>query len=109
MADPPTPLHFPPTLPFPITITRFLVSPSQEISRGTPLVEYSFTSISTRQALTKSRREGKTALKDLQEWDMVASWESGTEGEVVKWATGIRAGSIIGAHQPRSARISPIL
>jgi RNA polymerase II subunit A-like phosphatase len=97
--DPPTPLSLPSNLPYPIIISRLLSSPDSYISRGTRLLEYSFTSDTSRHALGRARRKGeheggseKKDADEARENDMVGTWDSPVEGTLVQWEEGVKAG-----------------
>lgn len=99
MSDPPTPLPLPPNLPYPLTITRVLAPSNTHISRGDRLLEYAFTSDTSRREL--ERRSWTTARKggqqddEARENDMVGTWEISIEGEVVRWDQEFRDGYIV--------------
>lgn len=99
MSDDPTPISLPVSLPYPITISRLHASPGQSISRGTSLLTYTFTSATATRELARLNRglqpsEG-VRKEDVREWDMSATWESGIEGELVRWAVGIEVGRTV--------------
>ena len=100
MADPPTGLSLPPSLPYPLTITRLLVRPGQSVIRGTPLVEYTFTSDTSRNALSKGVVD-PADTDGVRENDMVGTWESGIEGDLVNWAEWARVGEVVHANHSR--------
>ena len=98
MSDPPTPLNLPPTLPYPIRISRLLVKPGSDVSRGSSLFEYAFASDSSRRALAqRGDQPGQSSSSggNANELDMVGSWESGIEGEVVRWAEWVKPGYVV--------------
>jgi RNA polymerase II subunit A-like phosphatase len=87
-------------LPYPITISRLLISPGSEITRGTRLLEFSFTSDTSRRVLERARRrveEGKAGKAEgedeARENDMVGSWESPVDGTLVEWEDAAKAGT----------------
>ncbi|ORY28173.1 hypothetical protein BCR39DRAFT_535875 [Naematelia encephala] len=92
MSDPPTPLTFPTTLPFPIKITRLIAHAGDTVSRGSSLLEYAFTSDESRRALTSGR--GKED-EEIEEWDLVGVYESPIEGEVEGWDGDISPGKVV--------------
>jgi hypothetical protein len=94
MSDTPTPLTLPSTLPYPIRITKIHLAPPQPVHRGTPIFDYSFTSSTTRKILSSITAASKEK-EGLREYDMVGSWESGIEGEVVRLAPLLREGEIL--------------
>lgn len=94
MSDDPTPLSLPSHLPYPITITRLVAPLQSTVTRGTKLLEYTFTSDTARRAISR-RAEGKIVDREDEraaEGDMVGSWESPVEGELLKWGHGVQAG-----------------
>lgn len=100
MSDSPTPLRLPATLPYPITITRILQDIGAELNRGTPLVEYAFTSDTSRRALAVGKTktdEGVEAKAD----DMVGSWECPIEGQLAKWYPWVRPGQKVDKRDAR--------
>jgi RNA polymerase II subunit A-like phosphatase len=99
MSDDLTPLSLPLTLPYPITITRLHASSSQEITRGSPLLSYTFTSSTNIKELARLEKglppsEG-IRREDVREGDMSATWECGLEGEFVRWEEGIEVGRVV--------------
>jgi RNA polymerase II subunit A-like phosphatase len=94
-----TPLSLPTTLPYPITLTRLHAAPDQSISRGSPLLSYTFTSSTNIRELARLQRgqalsEG-IRREDVREGDMSATWESGIEGDFVRWEDGIEVGRVV--------------
>jgi RNA polymerase II subunit A-like phosphatase len=65
-----TDLTLPRTLPYPVTVSKRLVSPGDEIKRGTPLLYYSFRH--------KSRDDPEVETR-------YGTWESYVEGTVNFW------------------------
>ena len=105
MSDDPTPLSFPQSLPFPITITRIHATPGQSIQRGQALLTYRFTSSTSARELARLAKglnvsEG-IRKEDVREGDMSATWESSIEGDLVRWAEEVAVGKVI---EPRHAR-----
>ena len=102
MSEPATPLTLPSHLPFPLTITRLLARPSSQVSRGVPLLEYAFTSDTSRRELDRVSAWSPSALRtsgqdeDARENDMVGVWESAIQGEVVRWDAAFRPGLRVG-------------
>jgi hypothetical protein len=99
MSDDLTPLSLPTTLPYPITLTRLHARSSQSISRGSPLISYTFTSSTNRRELARLEKglqpsEG-VRREDVKEGDMSAVWECGLEGEFVRWEKGIEVGRVV--------------
>ena len=99
MSDDLTPLSLPTTLPYPITLSRLHARPSQSISRGSPLISYTFTSSTNRRELARIEKglppSEDVRREDVREGDMSAVWESGLEGEFVKWEKGIELGRVV--------------
>lgn len=107
MSDDPTPLSLPSHLPYPIVITRLFPSSSNDaLIRGSKILEYSFTSDTSRRALAKLardksgnvegiRKRGEGEEEGVGENDMIGSWECPVEGEFVKWGVGVKVGMII--------------
>jgi RNA polymerase II subunit A-like phosphatase len=94
-----TPLSLPTTLPYPITITRLHASPNEPISRGSPILSYTFTSdtnlrelarLDRGQALTEGIRR-----EDVRQGDLSATWESGIEGDFVRWQGDVEVGKVV--------------
>ncbi|WRT70407.1 uncharacterized protein IL334_007405 [Kwoniella shivajii] len=97
MSDPPTQLSLPPTLPYPITITRLLVSNGTQVKRGSPLLEYSFLSKEQRDAIAKREKTGRradTSRGEVEGNDRSGTWDCLIEGEVVKWENWAAVGTI---------------
>jgi RNA polymerase II subunit A-like phosphatase len=99
MSDDLTPLSLPTTLPYPITLTRLHARPSQSITRGSPLISYTFTSSTNRRELARLEKglqpsEG-VRREDVKGGDMSAVWECGLEGEFVRWEQGIEVGRVV--------------
>jgi RNA polymerase II subunit A-like phosphatase len=105
MDNPPTPLLLPPTLSYPILVTRLLAQPNQSLRRGTSLLEYTFTSVSSRKALSLSAEERakQPELRDVREYDMVGTWECPLEGEMVEWEDWLHVGTKVERKHIRSA------
>ncbi|WVR00306.1 hypothetical protein IAU59_007449 [Kwoniella sp. CBS 9459] len=105
MSDPPTQLSLPPSLPYPITITRLLVKPGVTVQRGTHLLEYSFMSRAQREAIDKRTKEGRKAeisRGEVDGNDGSGTWDCLIEGEVVGWEDGVRVG--IGIERRQASR-----
>jgi RNA polymerase II subunit A-like phosphatase len=99
MSDDLTPLSLPTTLPYPINITRLHAHPSQSITRGAPLLSYTFTSSTNLQELARIEKglppsEG-VRREDVREGDMSATWECGLDGEFVRFEKGIEVGRVV--------------
>ena len=90
-----TSLDLPLSLPYPITITRILATSSTTVSRGTPLLEYAFTSDAARKALATGQKARDESGQLLREGDMIGVWESGAEGTVDHWESWIKVGERI--------------
>ena len=95
--DGPTPLSLPTFLPYPLSITRVFVTPSDQLRRGSHLIEYKFTSATSRKALDRKAKglHAEEEDKDAKEWDMVGTWDSEFEGEAVKVEDWIKLGGLI--------------
>nr|XP_019044358.1 hypothetical protein I302_07642 [Kwoniella bestiolae CBS 10118]OCF23288.1 hypothetical protein I302_07642 [Kwoniella bestiolae CBS 10118] len=115
MSDPPTQLSLPPTLPYPITITRFLVSTGNQVKRGSPLLEYSFMSKEQCEAIVKREKEGKKAdisKGEIEGDDGSGTWDCLIDGEVAGWEGSVKVGMkierrqssqpLLNVHQPCS-------
>ncbi|WVQ84864.1 hypothetical protein IAT38_007027 [Cryptococcus sp. DSM 104549] len=97
MADPPTPLSVPRSLPYPITIRRLVAKPGDAVKRGTLLLEYSFMSSEQREQVKKRKATGKAADKSKGESDqddMIGTWESLVDGELVQWKD-VKVGTVL--------------
>lgn len=90
-----TPLSLPPDLPYPITVTRVAVEPGVKVRRGDRLLEYTFLSATRRKELEALESQGRDAPDDMRKNDMVGSWESPIDGEIVLWEPTIRPGAQI--------------
>lgn len=104
MSDDPTPLTLPTHLPFPLTITRLFPSSSTTLVRGDKLLEYTFTSDTSRRALSRIAAGKPAGSEDGEprENDMVGSWECPIDGEMVRWGEGVKVGMKI---EKRHARL----
>jgi RNA polymerase II subunit A-like phosphatase len=95
--DGPTAVALPPTLPYPITISRIISFPGTTLSRGQHLFEYTFTSSSSIKALAR-RAKKEAALpgdKDAKEGDMVGTWDSELQGELASWEGWVKVRTIV--------------
>ena len=96
MSDSPTPLSLPYDLPFPLIITRILPTPNSQIKRGDVLLEYTFTSDTSRRALSSnftSNNSGPRNEEEAKENDMVGTWEATIDGIITRWEEMVRPGS----------------
>ncbi|KAL7418267.1 CTD phosphatase Fcp1 [Cryptotrichosporon argae] len=95
--DDPTPLPLPSDLPFPITVTRLLVSPGADVARGSRMLEYSFLSATARKDRAKAEHNGQQGGKSSEAKgnDMVGSWECPVKGTVDRWEAWVRPGTIV--------------
>jgi RNA polymerase II subunit A-like phosphatase len=102
--DGPTPLTLPPSLPYPISVTRIFVAPPDPLQRGSHLFEYRFTSATSRKALSLKSRglPAEEGDDDAREWDMVGTWDSEVEGETVNWEGWLTVGAVIESRQAGS-------
>ena len=82
MSDP-THLNFPPTFPYPITITALAAHPSTNVERGTRLLSYSFVH----------------AIPNAPAEKRFGTWDSTIEGTVDKW--NFRPGDVVSARKAR--------
>ncbi|AFR96852.2 RNA polymerase II subunit A domain phosphatase [Cryptococcus neoformans C23] len=101
MSDPPTPLTLPPTLPYPITLTRLVARPGDKVKRGSRLFEYTFMSSDLKEKVARRRsQEGGTGeIEDEKEKDdLSGTWESLVDGDVVEWK-GAKQGMVIERNQ----------
>lgn len=71
----PTDLFLPPTLPYPIRISKHEVIPPHQVKRGTRLLSYSFKHILP---TTTPSQPPKSELR-------FGTWDSSVEGSVEKW------------------------
>ena len=101
MSDEATPLTLPPRLSWPIRVRRICAQGGDEVQRGTRLLEYSFTSATTRKLLASAEVQGQDTR--IKEYDMVGSWESPVEGKLERWAKHVEVGMVIDARSARSA------
>lgn len=93
----PTPVVLPATLPYPLTISRLLASPTAQLARGSSLFEYNFTSSTSLKAVER-RTRGVPPLpgdKDAKEGDLVGTWDSDLQGELTKWEEWIKPGAVL--------------
>ena len=86
MSDP-THLNFPPTFPYPITITALAAHPSTNVERGTRLLSYSFVH----------------AIPNAPAEKRFGTWDSTIEGTVDKW--NFRPGDVVSADR-KSTRLN---
>lgn len=86
----PTVLSFPSNLPYPITISKFLVKPGDQIKRGQNVLSYSYVVDGSllREAGDGNGPAAKKRKQDVE--TLIAMWESSIEGEVVQWDESIR-------------------
>jgi RNA polymerase II subunit A-like phosphatase len=92
----PTVLSLPSNLPYPITISKFLVKPGATVERGQNILSYSYyvdgrllreAGDSGSVASGKKRKQGDDTL--------IAMWQSSIKGEVVQWDESIREGMTV--------------
>lgn len=86
----PTVLSLPSNLPYPITISKFLVKPGDQIKRGQNVLSYSYVVDGSllREAGDSNGAAGKKRKQGVE--TLIAMWESSIEGEVVQWDESIR-------------------
>ncbi|WVQ72959.1 hypothetical protein IAR50_002521 [Cryptococcus sp. DSM 104548] len=97
MSDPPTTISLPPSLPYPVTITRLIASPGDPLRRGSRLLEYSFMSSEQRERISRRKAQGKPSDKangESDNDDMVGTWDSLIEGDAVAWK-GAKVGLVV--------------
>ena len=85
-----TSLSFPPTLPYPIKITRICASRGEAIKPGSKLLEYSFTQVQ------KAAPEDEEPEKLL----LFGSWDTSLEGTVEDWV--VRVGQTITSEEAKA-------
>ncbi|KAJ9114501.1 hypothetical protein QFC20_001374 [Naganishia adeliensis] len=85
----PTVLSLPSNLPYPITISKFLVKPGEHISRGQNVLSYSY---NVDNSLLREAGDPAANSKKRKQGDdtLIAMWESSIEGEVVQWDESVR-------------------
>lgn len=87
----PTVLSLPSNLPYPITISKFLVKPGDQIKRGQNVLSYSYV---VDGSLLREAGDGNGAASGKKRKHgvetLIAMWESSIEGEVVQWDESIR-------------------
>lgn len=96
-----TPLTLRADLPYPITLTRLVLVPGQPVRRGDRLLEYSFLSATQRKENEAALKQGKTVPPEKHKNDMVGSWESPIDGEIVRWGEAAKTGTVIERRQAR--------
>ncbi len=114
----PTILTLPASLPYPITITKLLVSPGQKVVRGQKLLTYSYSLIDREMPTIDSTEFENDADKDGNGEGRVESggrkeplivkargsakvrkaggdWDSELEGEVAQWGEEMKVGAVL--------------
>lgn len=91
--SPPTAIHLPPSLPYPITLTSLFTPVSAQVTKGTKALSYTYT-------LKDDLRDGADVnttdnKKRKGEEKGFATWEVPIDGEVSQWAEGVKVGSVI--------------
>lgn len=88
----PTVLSLPSNLPYPITISKFLVKPGEHVSRGQNVLSYSYAVDGSLLREAGDANGGATTGKKRKQGDetLIAMWESSVEGEVVQWDESVR-------------------
>jgi RNA polymerase II subunit A-like phosphatase len=91
--SPPTAIHLPPSLPYPITLTSLFTPVSSQVSKGTKALSYTYT-------LKDDLRDGADVnttdnKKRKGQEKGYATWEIPIDGEVSEWAVGAKAGAVI--------------
>lgn len=95
MSDDPTPLSLPLNLPYPITLTRLIVQPGDDVKRGTRLAEYSFMSRERQKLVNDKKGKGLAVSAEEEGNDLSGTWDCLVSGEIVGWEKGVRAGMVI--------------
>lgn len=96
-----TPLKPPGNLPYPITVTRLLVTDGQEVRRGDKLLEYKFMSATRRKEVEALRAQGRPVPPEKLSDDMVGSWECSVTGTILGWVAGVEVGVVIDRRMAR--------
>lgn len=94
MEIPATPLHLPPTLPYPITITRISSPADTSVSRGSKLLEYSF----------RQSSPAEPSTSDHKSLMLFGSWDCSLEGTVESW--NVKVGQTLALADARSISLS---
>jgi RNA polymerase II subunit A-like phosphatase len=117
----PTILTLPPSLPYPVTITKLHVKPGDAVRRGQKLISYTYAMVDRDMATVDSTQYQNDADRDGNGEGREESggakggarvrlpkrvgpkirkaggdWDSPLEGEVVQWEDGIKEGVLIG-------------
>lgn len=79
MSIPATPLQLPPTLPYPITVTRITSPVETSVSRGSQLLEYSF----------RQSTPADPTTSDHKSQLLFGSWDSTLDGTIEAWNVGV--------------------
>jgi RNA polymerase II subunit A-like phosphatase len=89
----PTPVHLPPTLPYPITISALHLRPSTSIAAPTKAISYTY---QLKDDLTEGA-DVNTQVKGKKKGGErgYASWDCAVEGEVVGWGEGMNVGTVL--------------
>lgn len=85
-----TPLHLPPNLPYPITITRINSPADSNVARGSKLLEYSF----------RQTSPAGPSTSDHKSLMLFGSWDSSLEGTVESW--NVRVGQTLSGADARA-------
>jgi RNA polymerase II subunit A-like phosphatase len=91
--SPPTAIHLPPSLPYPITLTSLFTPVSSQVTKGTKALSYTYT-------LKDDLRDGADVnttdnKKRKGQEKGYATWEIPIDGEVSEWAGGAKVGAVI--------------
>jgi RNA polymerase II subunit A-like phosphatase len=107
--SPATPIHLPPSLPYPITISSLL--PTQQVSRGQTVLWYSYTLkddfSKDASTATINSTGGKQNKEKGREEKGYSTWECTLDGELVRWGEGVTAGVVL--TDSRSVRLGSFL
>ena len=92
----PTVLSLPSNLPYPITISKFLVKPGTTVERGQNILSYSYF-VDGRLLREAGDSGGAASGKKRKQGDdtLIAMWQSSIKGEVVQWDESIREGMTV--------------
>lgn len=91
----PTVLSLPVSLPYPITIIKFLVRPGDQLSRGQTVLSYEFESKPISDDNEDEDEDGNRRRKVQRTEKLVATWETPIEGEMVQWEDGLEERQIL--------------
>lgn len=78
-----THLRLPDSLPYPITITSIVAQPSTSITRGTPLLNYSFDYASKQPETDNASQSNSTNASKKAK--LIGTWEASVDGTIESW------------------------